>query len=579
MSIQCPRCGSVLKPRANVYSSDVYCYCEICKIRYELNEITDSDNSNDNSDRRSSNAPELSHRKEGRKESRKNRRLSNAPGLSTPIASHLERNTQLQHYHNEKAGHGFAAEDANALNDVLHGRNVEKTGLGNALNGPDRIVDGQGIQVKYYSTARESIDAAFSRQNGGCYRYPGQKLEVPADQYDEAVNRMREKISQGLVRDSKGKVIKNPDKATDIVQKGSVTYEQAKNIAKAGNIDSLIFDIKNQAITCACVFGASFAISFAMRIWKGDSVEEALKNSINQALQSGLAAGMIGVVSSQVLRFKSAAAGTVVARQGVSLIAKTELGKQAVTAIAKASLGKAVYGAAAVNHVSKLVRSNVVTSAIALGISTAPDMYRAIISQNISWAQFSKNLAVNTASVAGGAGGWWGGAAVGAAVGSVIPGIGNVVGGFIGGVAGALGVGYAAGKVAKGVLDEFVEDDAKKMIALLQIEAEESAQAHLLSEDEVRSKLVPEITKTVTAKWLRSMYGSSRSDSGRARFAREMLDKICMDILKSRKRIIIPDTTTLIERFSIAIYNSSVIARFLFWFDKFINFFKRKLKL
>ena len=556
MSMKCPRCGSVLKPRADVYSSDVYCYCEICKIRYGLDETTGSKNSNNkNSDKKYSCG-----------------RWSDGLKLSTPIASHLERNTQLQHYHNEKAGHGFAAEDANALNDVLHGRNVEKTGLGNALNGPDRIVDGQGIQVKYYSTARESIDAAFSRQNG--YRYPGQKLEVPADQYDEAVNRMREKISQGLVRDSKGKVIKNPDKATDIVQKGSVTYEQAKNIAKAGNIDSLIFDIKNQAITCACVFGASFAISFAMRVWKGDSAEEALKNSINQALQSGLAAGMIGVVSSQVLRFKSAAAGTVVARQGVSLIAKTELGKQAVTAIAKASLGKAVYGAAAVNHVSKLVRSNVVTSAIALGISTAPDMYRAIISQNISWAQFSKNLAVNTASVAGGAGGWWGGAAVGAAVGSVIPGIGTAVGGFIGGVAGALGVGYAAGKVAKGVLDEFVEDDAKKMIALLQTEAEESAQAHLLSEDEVRSKLVPEITKTVTAEWLRSMYGSSRSDSGRARFAREMLDRICMDILKTRKRIIIPDTPTLIEHFSIAIYNSSAMARFLSFIDKSVNFFK-----
>lgn len=466
------------------------------------------------------------------------------PSLSTAIASHLERNTQFQHYHHESNAHGYAAEDANALNDVLHLRQVEKTGLSNEPNGPDRIVDGQAIQVKYYSSARESVGAAFDK-NG--YRYPGQKLEVPSDQYDLAVEEMRKKISEGLVKDSKGNVIRDPNKAKDVVQKGSVSYEQAKNIAKAGNIDSLKFDVMNQAILCSCVFGASFVISFAQGIWDGDSIDEALKNSITNALQSSLAAGIVGVVSSQVLRFKAAAAGTVVARQGVKFVAQTEVGRQAITAIAQASLGKAVYGAAAINHVSKLLRSNVITSAIALGVTTAPDMYRAIISQNISWAQFSKNLAINTASVAGGAGGWFGGAAAGAAIGSFIPLVGTAVGGVVGGIAGALGGGYVAGKAAKGILDEFVEDDAKQMIRILEKEAQESANAHLLTKDEVEKKLVPAIKNTVSAEWLRDMYGSSSYDSGRAQFAREMLDSNCMNILRARPNVEIPSEETLIE--------------------------------
>lgn len=470
--------------------------------------------------------------------------------LSTPIASHLERNTQFQHYHHEANAHGYAAEDANALNDVLHFKKVEKTGLSNELNGPDRIVDGQGIQVKYYSSAKESVGAAFDK-NG--YRYPGQKLEVPSDQYDVAVEEMRKKISEGLVKDSKGNVIRDPNKAKDIVQKGNVSYEQAKNIAKAGNIDSLKFDVMNQAIMCSCVFGASFVISFAQGIWDGDNIDKALKKSITNALQSSLAAGIVGVISSQVLRFKAAAAGTVVARQGVKFVAQTEVGRQAITAIAQASLGKAVYGAAAINHVSKLLRSNVITSAIALGVTTAPDMYRAIISQNISWAQFSKNLAINTASVAGGAGGWFGGAAAGAAIGSWIPGIGTAIGGVVGGIAGALGGGYAAGKAAKGILDEFVEDDAKEMIRILEKEAQQSANNHLLTKDEVENKLVPAIKNTVSAEWLRDMYGSSSYDSGRARFARDMLDSECMNILKSRPYVKTPSEEILIENACIII--------------------------
>lgn len=53
-----------------------------------------------------------------------NRNLdSNAGRHSSAIVSaETERTTQIQHYHSEKGGHGFAAEDANALKDKLSGK-------------------------------------------------------------------------------------------------------------------------------------------------------------------------------------------------------------------------------------------------------------------------------------------------------------------------------------------------------------------------------------------------------------------------------------------------------------------------
>jgi hypothetical protein len=51
-------------------------------------------------------------------------------------------------FKNKNVGHGFAAEDANALNDKLRGKKVEKVGKNNELNGPDRIVNGKMIQTK-----------------------------------------------------------------------------------------------------------------------------------------------------------------------------------------------------------------------------------------------------------------------------------------------------------------------------------------------------------------------------------------------------------------------------------------------
>lgn len=79
--------------------------------------------------------------------------------------------------------------------------------------------------------------AAFDKE--GLYRYPGQRLEVPADQYEACVERMRAKIESGKVPG-----VTNSADAEAIVKKGGVTYQHARNIGRAGTIEGLKYDSK-----------------------------------------------------------------------------------------------------------------------------------------------------------------------------------------------------------------------------------------------------------------------------------------------------------------------------------------------
>ncbi|WP_430232623.1 hypothetical protein [Nitrosomonas communis] len=442
------------------------------------------------------------------------------------VATEIEK-TQINKFHT-KGGTGFAAEEANALNDRFLGRNVDQVGTGNKLNGADRIVDGVLIQTKYFDSAKATINAAFDDK--GIYRYSGQLLEVPGDQYDDCLKLMREKIEAGKVPG-----IQNPDKAEMIVKKGDITYKQAKNIAKAGNIDSLVFDMKGQCVTSSYAFAISFSINFAKMKWDGKSTEEAISDSVSMALQSGSASFVTGIVTSQILRTKTAAVGVVFMRDGVKAVAQTEIGKSVVARVAQASLGKTVYGAAATNHVAKLLRTNVVTSVVTTVVISGPDFYRAAFSGSISWAQFAKNLTVNGAGVAGGAGGWIAGAAGGAAIGSAIPLVGTTVGGVVGGILGALAGGTAASAASKYIMDGLIEDDAKEMIRLLPDYLQPLATDYMLSEPETR-ELARILKDKVDAPFLRDMYQSS----SRRAFVYNSFEPACEEIISKRPKISLP---------------------------------------
>ncbi len=402
--------------------------------------------------------------------------------------------TQISKY-SSPGGHGFAAEDANNLNDKLRGKIAEVIGTSNELNGPDRVVNGVFVQSKYFQSARETVAAAFD-SNSGYYRYEGQALEVPKDQWEDCIKLMRERIEQGKVRG-----IKNPSDAGKIVRQGTVTYEQAKNIARAGNIDSLVFDVKTQAVTSTSVFAVSFAVTFAHSRWRGESIKDATLAALGCAVLSGSTMILTGVVSAQLLRTGIGTFGATSVRNGVRAISRASVGKQVARRIATGSLGKSVAGAAAVNHVSRLLRMNAITAAVAAVVTSTPDFYRVVFKRSISWQQFAKNTAINAAGVITGTAGWIGGAAIG----SVFPGVGTVIGGLVGGVVCSLGAGIGGTTAAKFLADKFVKDDLERLIAILQKEIERLASEYMLTEDEFES-ILTEINEKANPKWLRCMF-------------------------------------------------------------------------
>lgn len=451
-----------------------------------------------------------------------------------PTTAHALEQTYIDRHH-FPGGTGFAAEDANALADRLAGRKVDLVGTSNAVDGPDRIADGVLIQTKYFAKSRETVGAAFNAD--GSYRYPGMQLEVPSDQYDACVAVMRERIAEGKIPGHH-----NPDDASQIIKKGSVTYEQARNIAKAGNIDSLTYDVKSGAIGASCAFGISFVVTFAVMKWNGASTTEALKESALQGLASGSLSLTASVVSAQMLRTKGAAIGKVAARTVVKKVYGTDSGKAVIERIAEASLGKAVSGSAAYNHVAKLLRSNVVTSVCVTVVVSTPDFYRAAFSRSISWSQFGKNAAVNASGVAAGSGGWVAGAAGGAALGSVVPVIGTAAGGIIGGIVGSLALGTAGSVGAKAALDALIDDDEKTMLGMLVERASIKASAYLLSDAEFAS-LVEVMKGDIGNGLLRAMFQSGAASE----HADAMLEEACTLITLARPTIIVPKDDVILE--------------------------------
>ena len=443
------------------------------------------------------------------------------------VANYLESNTQITRYRG-KGGHGFAAEDANTFIDRSHGRDAKVVGGSNELRGPDRIVGDVFVQTKYYKTASETMRSAFD-PHGGSYRYDGQVLEVPKDQYDECVKLMEQYIREGRVPGHK-----DPADAKKLVSAGSYTYQQTRNIACAGNIDSVTFDLTTGAVAASCTFGLSFMINYAQGLWRGQDHVDAFKAALQEALATGLKTLVVHVASAQLLRTNAAALGTVATRRGVRTIARTAPGRKCIEAIASASLGKAVHGVSAVNHVSKLLRTNAVTGTLMVIVDCTPDFYRAAFDGSISWQQFTKNLVVSIAGVGGGIGGWIGGTAAGAAVGSAVPVVGTTIGGFIGGVAGAIGGGAISGQAAKSIADEIMEDDAIKLLRALESELQTLSCEYTLSEQEV-AKVLYVVRDEVDPVWLRGMYKETGGDPASCRdFVREQFEPHFMKIAERR---------------------------------------------
>lgn len=390
-------------------------------------------------------------------------------------------------------GHGFAAERANTLYDKLTGHDVRLVGDSNVPDGADRIVDGINIQSKYCSTGGKCISECFK---DGKFRYINSdgtpmQIEVPFDKYDSAVQAMQERISRGEIEG-----VTNPEDAKVIVRQGKFTYEQAKNIARAGTVDSLKYDAANGTVIATGAFGVTSVLSFAVSIWNGEDIDTALVSAVYDGLKVSGVTFITAVLAGQLTK---AGLNSMLVHASENMV--KVLGTKGYTVLANAfrngnHIYGNIYGAAAIKSTAKMLRGNMITgiaSVVVLSSGDIADIFRG----RISGSQFLKNIANTTATAAGGTVGWVAGSLI------PIPVVGSIAGSMIGGA--------IAGKASSTALDHFIEDDANGTVRIIKTTYIEISMEYLLTEQEV-GDVADYIGKNVTGKDLKDMYASDNRE-------------------------------------------------------------------
>lgn len=392
----------------------------------------------------------------------------------------------------------FMVEDASASTAVA--------GMAAAQSASDKNSAGHLIQSRYSASGDECIDSLFSEDGTGEYRYIDDDgspmvVEVPKDEaiYRKAVDKMGQKIAEGKVPG-----VTDVSEASNLVQQGSVTFEQAQNIAKAGNIDSILFDSAGSLVICASAFGLSAIIVFATSVWNDEPVDVALKKAAVQGLKIGGSTFVASVLASQI------------GRTGLSssLVAGTE-------SIASQSASRAM-------------GSNIVTATLTITVLSAFDVAD-IFRGRISGSQLFKNISGTATSVVGGTAGWVTGSAVGN---MVMPGVGGAIGGLVGSVV----AGSASSKAAYTVLDKFIEDDANEMVEIIQARFQKHAEGYLLNKSEAE-KIVDALSAKLDGNTLKMMYASENRDD----FADDLLLPLIEYRVSRRPHIILPSTDEMNE--------------------------------
>ena len=432
---------------------------------------------------------------------------------------------------NGRQGHGYAAEQGNNLYDTINGRNAEILGDDNAKNGPDRIVDGQLIQTKYCQNANASVNSGFKN---GKYRYLDSngnpmQLEVPSDQYDEAIRIMEEKIRKGQVPGCK-----NPKDASKIIRKGNITLKQAINIAKAGTVESLVFDAVHGAVIGLSAAGISSTIVLARALWNGEDLDTALDIAMYSGIQAGGITFVTSVISSQITKTGVSNLLIEPSNELVKLLPST-VRKQLLAAIRD---GAPIYGAAASKNLAKLLRGNFITQVVTVLVLSSNDIFH-YAQGKISGKQLFKEVTTLVSGLIGGG-------VVGVLLAPLGP-VGVIIGSII-------GTGLSS-EAMRRLLNQFIEDDAVKLIEIVNSRLTVLANEYLLSKCEL--DLVVEVLRgcLVYSKLL-EMYASK----DRIIFADELVEKCITSVIIWRTNIFIPDQVSLtksISRVLIKIENRS----------------------
>ena len=422
---------------------------------------------------------------------------------------------------NGRQGHGYAAEQGNNLYDTINGKNAEILGDDNAKNGPDRIVDGQLIQTKYCQNANASVNSGFKN---GKYRYLDSngnpmQLEVPSDQYDEAIRIMEEKIRKGQVPGCK-----NPKDASKIIRKGNITLKQAINIAKAGTVESLVFDAAHGVVIGLSAAGISSTIILARALWNGEDLDTALDIAMYSGIQAGGITFVTSVVSSQITKTSVSNLLIKPSNELVKLLPST-VRKQLLAAIRD---GAPIYGAAASKNLAKLLRGNFITQVVTVLVLSSNDIFH-YAQGKISGKQLFKEVATLVSGLIGGG-------VVGVLLAPLGP-VGVIIGSII-------GTGLSA-EAMRRLLNQFIEDDAVKLIEIVNSRLTILADEYLLSKSEL--DLVVEVLRgcLVYSKLL-EMYASKN----RIIFADELVEECITSVIIWRTNIFIPDQVSLTKSIS-----------------------------
>lgn len=436
-------------------------------------------------------------------------------------------------YWNEQArvlssgkGHGIAAERANDAIDKLLGKETQILGDNNAPNGPDRLVNGVEIQTKYYQRADLSVESAFSKniklEDGSSktikvpYKYfdkdgNAMRLEVPKDQYEDAVRKMEEKISNGEVPG-----VTDPEEAKKLIVKGHLTYKQAVNITKFGTVESILYDFRKGAIIGLTSGSISFSINAAIVYWKTKDIKLAIKSSAIIGLKTAGKSTAIFMVSAQMQRIPQIDSFL---KEAINInFNDNYIGK------GLARLGGSQEVSGKVNKLAnRTIRGAAITAVATIAVTSSIEVIK-MARGRISGMQCIKNIVVSASGITGGTiGGLIGGALL-----SPIPIVGPLVGSFVGGAVG----GMVASKVAKTVMDEFIVDDSIKMMEIVTRHLEYLAKNFLLSDEEMKL-LTNEVDMLITqnGKFLEEVFAAS----SRRAFVNSKLKPIVVRITKNTR--------------------------------------------
>ncbi len=436
-------------------------------------------------------------------------------------------------------GHGFAAEQANNMFDRIQGKNAKVLNE-TKKNGADRIItfkngNVQWIQTKYCKTAEESVNHCFDRNGFRYFDGTGNpmSIEVPADQYEQAVKQMEDKIRNGFFKNPKepSKSITDPAKAKEIVRKGHITYKQAVNIAKAGTIESITYDAVNGIVVSASAFGISSVVSMAMSIWNGDEFDVAINKAVTTGFKVGGASFLTSVFASQLSK----------AGLNSMLVGGTEtfvrsLGSKVSSYIVNGFRGSAgsIYGATAMKSAAKLLRTNIITSIVMILVFSIADISY-LFRRRITFKQFIKNFFVLALSVVSSVVGGIAGSALGTLV---LPGVGSVLGSIIF----AIAIGALVGHLSKKLFGLFIKDDAEEMVKIIEEEFKDISSENLLTKNE-SEKIIDRLTRKMSLPRMRKMVASKDKHA----FARDLIIPLVENQVKKRKKIKEPTKETILE--------------------------------